>query len=66
MPLFVQFFFPTSPLVVGNVGNVQVMNRDYGGLDALGSKHVAPWQTDQDRWPLDSLVGIRFFFTREK
>ena len=42
------------------------MNRDYGGLDALGSKHVAPWQKpDQDRWPLDSLVGIpggHFFY----
>jgi len=50
-----------------------VINRDYGGLDALGSKHVAPlatnptWWTGGRRW-MDSFVGIPggfiYFFTR--
>ena len=46
------------------------MNRDYGGLDALGSKHVAPWQKPDwwtgGRWIVSLESGVDLFFTREK
>ena len=43
------------------------MNRDYGGLDALGSKHVAPRQSLTREWGVRlDRFGIRLEIYGEK